>query len=95
MRTGLRGYGSPKKELLQQIHKKEGMNPFKFSDVKDLPAFSRKKFFKLVFDDYILIYKRGNPALYALNKPPVIRCKSGQTADEWFGHEEPDTGVHG
>ena len=87
--------GVSKKELLQQILEKKGINPFKFGDLKDLSAFSRKKFFKLVFDDYILVYKRGNPALYVLNKPPIKRCKGGQTAEEWFGHEEPDTGVLG
>ncbi len=90
MRTALNGYGSFRKELLRQIYSLKGMNPFTYADVKTLPEFKRETFFKLVYGDYILIYKRGNPTLYVLNEPPLKHSKGGQTAEEWFNHSGLD-----
>ena len=89
MKTGTRGFGHYKVEILKEIYQLCKMDPFRYRDVKDLPSFERKGFFSLRFDGYIYIVEKKKPAVYKLAAPPKSHKKGEQPSfDEWFtpGH---------
>jgi len=64
MRTGLRGFGSFRRELLESLRQKFGKRVFAYSEATSLPGFNREGFFILVYGDYLKKYRNGEKSLY-------------------------------
>ena len=85
MKTGMRGFGHYKVEILREIYQLCKMDHFRYRDVKDLPSFERKGFFSLCSDGYIYVVGKKKPAIYKLAAPSKSHKKGEQPSfDEWF-----------